>query len=433
MLADLTRNAVDVLPGGRARARSSRSAGRCASSSASTSPRRTSTSATASRSSGMRASRTRAHRACSSSATTRRGSAIRPAARPSGPCSPDEEIDAQRAALLRARRRRSSTRSARRCASTASGSGSSTSRRSLRLTRTTTVARLLERDDFAKRFAAQRADLRVRAPLPAHAGLRLRRGRGRRRARRHRPALQPARRPGRDGGLRPRAAGRADDVALPRSAGTATKMSASRGNYIGLDGAARGAVRQDDAHPGRAARPVVPARARARREPPPATRWRRSSRSRAAIVARRTGRRPRAPRRSTSPASCASDEAPDDCRRSTLPAGDPVHLPALLASRFGVASTSEARRLIAQGGVRSTASRWPSSTSSRARSPGAVVQAGKRRFVRLCGTRTAACLTPLRAAIIPRLPEQGGVKSPVTRRTGEPFRRSRIRPAYPSF
>ncbi len=44
------------------------------------------------------------------------------------------------------------------------------------------------------------ADLGLRAPLPADAGLRLGRGRGRRRARRHRPALQPSRRPGGDGG-----------------------------------------------------------------------------------------------------------------------------------------------------------------------------------------------------------------------------------------
>ena len=62
----------------------------------------------------------------------------------------------------------------------------------LRLTRTTTVARLLERDDFAKRYRGEGADLGLGAALPADAGLRLGRGRGRRRARRHRPALQPA-------------------------------------------------------------------------------------------------------------------------------------------------------------------------------------------------------------------------------------------------
>ena len=38
-------------------------------------------------------------------------------------------------------------------------------------TRTTTVARLLERDDFAKRYAARTAYLGLGAPLPAHAGV----------------------------------------------------------------------------------------------------------------------------------------------------------------------------------------------------------------------------------------------------------------------
>ena len=82
----------------------------------------------------------------------------------------------------------------------------------VRLARTITVARMLERDDFAKRYAVGRADLGLGAALPADAGLRLGRDRGRRRARRHRPALQPARRPRGDGGLRARAAGRADDA-----------------------------------------------------------------------------------------------------------------------------------------------------------------------------------------------------------------------------
>ena len=57
-IAELTRNAVDVLPEGELEAKL-RSAGRCASSSASTSPRPTSTSAAASRSSACAPSRTR--------------------------------------------------------------------------------------------------------------------------------------------------------------------------------------------------------------------------------------------------------------------------------------------------------------------------------------------------------------------------------------
>ena len=35
-----------------------------------------------------------------------------------------------------------------------------------------------------------------------------------------------------------------------------------------------------------------------------------------------------------------------------MPDGDPVHLPALLVERLGIGSTSEARRLIAQGAVK---------------------------------------------------------------------------------
>jgi tyrosyl-tRNA synthetase len=74
--------------------------------------------------------------------------------------------------------------------------------------------------------------------------------------------------------------------------------------------------------------------------------------------------------------------APDDVPEHALPEGDPVHLPALLASVFGL-STSEARRLIAQGGVRVDGTVMSELDAPRARLAGAVVQAGKRRFARL--------------------------------------------------
>src|SRR5216684_2219371 len=45
-------------------------------------------------------------------------------------------------------------------------------------------------------------------------------------------------------------------------------------------------------------------------------------------------------------------EAPEDVLELALPEGDPVHLPRLLTEQLGVSSTSEARRLIAQGGVK---------------------------------------------------------------------------------
>jgi tyrosyl-tRNA synthetase len=77
-------------------------------------------------------------------------------------------------------------------------------------------------------------------------------------------------------------------------------------------------------------------------------------------------------------------EAPEEVPERPLPAGDPVHIPALLAAEFGL-STSEARRLIAQGGVKLDGNAVSELDVPRARLEGAVLQAGKRRFVRLNG------------------------------------------------
>jgi len=74
--------------------------------------------------------------------------------------------------------------------------------------------------------------------------------------------------------------------------------------------------------------------------------------------------------------------APDDIPEHALPAGDPVHLPAVLADAFGL-STSEARRLIAQGGVRVNGAVVGDLNVARSSLADGLVQAGKRRFVRL--------------------------------------------------
>jgi tyrosyl-tRNA synthetase len=74
--------------------------------------------------------------------------------------------------------------------------------------------------------------------------------------------------------------------------------------------------------------------------------------------------------------------APDEIAESPLAPGDPLHLPAVLAAAFGL-STSEARRLIAQGGVKINGSVAADLDVPRDILEGAVVQAGKRRFVRL--------------------------------------------------
>jgi tyrosyl-tRNA synthetase len=75
-------------------------------------------------------------------------------------------------------------------------------------------------------------------------------------------------------------------------------------------------------------------------------------------------------------------QAPEEVPEVQLPNGDPVHLPALLVE-LGVPSTSEARRLIAQGGVRVNGEAVTELDIPRARLEGALVQAGKRRYARL--------------------------------------------------
>jgi tyrosyl-tRNA synthetase len=72
---------------------------------------------------------------------------------------------------------------------------------------------------------------------------------------------------------------------------------------------------------------------------------------------------------------------PDEIEEAPLPGGDPVHIPALLRDHFAI-SASEARRLLQSGGVRVDGEQVqdldvPSSTLD-----GAVVQVGKRRFKR---------------------------------------------------
>jgi tyrosyl-tRNA synthetase len=76
-------------------------------------------------------------------------------------------------------------------------------------------------------------------------------------------------------------------------------------------------------------------------------------------------------------------EAPEEVPEVALPDGDPVHLPALLTGALGVASSSEARRLIAQGGVKVNGEPAAAVDVPRADLAGALLQVGKRRFARL--------------------------------------------------
>jgi tyrosyl-tRNA synthetase len=74
--------------------------------------------------------------------------------------------------------------------------------------------------------------------------------------------------------------------------------------------------------------------------------------------------------------------APDDVAEHRLPAGDPVHLPAVIADAFGL-STSDARRMIGLGGVKLDGAPVDGLDVARAAADGKLLQAGKRRFARL--------------------------------------------------
>ena len=75
---------------------------------------------------------------------------------------------------------------------------------------------------------------------------------------------------------------------------------------------------------------------------------------------------------------------PKELEEAALPPEDPVHLPALIAEAFGV-SRAQARRLLAQGGVRLDGEPLASDELDlpAERLDGAVLQVGKRRFKRL--------------------------------------------------
>ena len=75
-------------------------------------------------------------------------------------------------------------------------------------------------------------------------------------------------------------------------------------------------------------------------------------------------------------------QAPDDVPQHVLPEGDTVHLPALLVDLLGIPSRGEARRLIAQGGVKLDGQVVSAIDVGRADLAGKLLQAGKRKFIR---------------------------------------------------
>lgn len=76
-------------------------------------------------------------------------------------------------------------------------------------------------------------------------------------------------------------------------------------------------------------------------------------------------------------------EVPPDIPVHHLGPDDPVHLPSLLRDAGLVASGGEGRRMLAQGAVRLDGDRVSEETLERARLVDSVIQVGKRRFARL--------------------------------------------------
>jgi tyrosyl-tRNA synthetase len=78
-------------------------------------------------------------------------------------------------------------------------------------------------------------------------------------------------------------------------------------------------------------------------------------------------------------------KAPEDVPEVALPAEDPVHLPRILSRELGM-TTSQARRLIDQGGVRLDGEPVTELDIGRERLRDALLQAGKRRFMRFAAS-----------------------------------------------
>ncbi|HEY2778426.1 MAG TPA: tyrosine--tRNA ligase [Gaiellaceae bacterium] len=249
----------------------------------------------------------------------------------------------------------------------------------LRLARTTTVARLLERDDFAKRFAAQSPisvsellyplmqaydSVAVEADIELGGTDQL-------------FNLLTGREVMQEYGLEPQ-------VALTvkyLDSWDGTGMSGSRGNYIGL-------TEEPEEQFGKAMRipdslleqwwTLIAERPVPQTDPMSA-----KLEIARLIVTRSWGE----------DAAQAAEEhftrvvreggAPDEVPAVPLPDGDPVHLPALLVDQMGVPSTSEARRLIQQGGVKVNGDPATGLDMGREELAGALLQVGKRRFARL--------------------------------------------------
>jgi tyrosyl-tRNA synthetase len=253
----------------------------------------------------------------------------------------------------------------------------------LRLTRTTTISRLLERDDFAKRFATQ-APISVSELLyplmQAYDSV----------------AVEADVELGGTDQLYNLLAGRDVMEAYglePQVALTVelllswdgSLMSASRGNYIAL-------VEAPEEQFGKTMRipdALLPQYYRLVMESDEDAAELEAMEAKLAlarfIVTRSHG--PEAAERAEAHFTRVVRErqAPEELPEAALPDGDPVHLPTLLVKHLDISSTSDARRLLAQGAVRVNGHVVTDLDVPRDLLEGALVQAGKRRFMRFLG------------------------------------------------
>ena len=248
----------------------------------------------------------------------------------------------------------------------------------LRLTRAVTVARILERDDFAKRFAAQQAIsvsellyplMQAYDSVAVDADVELGGTDQLYNLLTGRDVMQAY-------GLEPQVV-----LTTPLiESWDGSKMSGSKGNYIAL-------VEDPNEQFGKAMR--LPDELLAdyyrlvmEHEPPTGDPLQAKLALARFIVERAHGAEAAASAEEHFTRVVREHQAPDEVAEARLPEGDPLHLPALLVEYFGLSSTSEARRLIGQGGVKIDGRPLAEIDVPRAKLEGALVQAGKRRFMR---------------------------------------------------
>jgi tyrosyl-tRNA synthetase len=251
----------------------------------------------------------------------------------------------------------------------------------VRLTRTITVARLLERDDFAKRFAAKAPisvsellypmmqaydSVAVKADVELGGTDQL-------------YNLLAGREVMQAYGLEPQVV-----LTTPLLLGfDGRKMSASLGNYIGL-------TDPPEEQFGKAMRisdDLLPEYYALVMERPAPTGDPLEAKLELArfIVARSHGEE--AARRAEEHFTrvVREGQAPEDVPEVAMPAEDPVHLPRVLSRQLGI-TTSQARRLIDQGGVRLNGEPVAELDVAAERLRGALLQAGKRQFMRFAAS-----------------------------------------------